>query len=158
MVWETKCAVLSSVDIQKALSHRSWGELSLMSLESAAGNLLSYQTVKGRGMLRQIVIPTGILVAPKLSPSPNYTPSKLLLHRFSVLIDKPFLVWPSILQCLNFSEGERATARENWLWVLRELICYNFSLTARHDKETCHTQETWLTLPIISGVKEKSPG
>lgn len=41
MVWEMKCAVLS-VDIQKALSHRSGGELSLMPLESAAGNLLSY--------------------------------------------------------------------------------------------------------------------
>lgn len=47
MLWEMKCAVLSSVDTtphphKKNLSHRSRVELSLMSLESAAGNLLSY--------------------------------------------------------------------------------------------------------------------
>lgn len=87
-----KCAVLSSVAIQKALSHRSLGELSLMSLESAAGNLLGYQAVKGQGMLRQIVILEGNIVTPKLSPPTKSHPSNpKRLHRFSVLIGQTFL-------------------------------------------------------------------
>lgn len=39
MLWEMKCAVLIS---KKTLSNRFTVELSLMSLESEAGNLLSY--------------------------------------------------------------------------------------------------------------------
>lgn len=67
---------------------------------------------------------------------------------FYLSTDQPFLL---ILEWLNCSDGGKWMQWRTRLRILRDLICCNIPLTGGHDKGTYLTQETWLTLPIISG-------